>query len=149
MAFQATKPLHGIHKISSNIIRIAAPAISDSPTLIFNHSITSSTFLDERKTAKVIPLHKNGQRNIPGNYRPVLVLPAISKVMERILYDQLYSYLTKSEVLSNSQFGFRKFHSTTTALLDYTNNWYVNLDRKMFNLVVLIDLKKAFDTVDH
>ena len=69
--------------------------------------------------------------------------------MERILYDQLYSYVTKSEVLSNSQFGFRKFHSTATALLDCTNNWYVNLDRKMFNLVVLIDLKKAFDTVDH
>ena len=50
---------------------------------------------------------------------------------------------------SDSQFGFRKFHSTATALLDCTNDLYVNLDRKMFNLVVLIDLKKAFDTVDH
>ena len=124
----------GIDKISSKIIKIAAPAISDSLTLIFNHSITSSIFPDEWKTAKVIPLYKNGQRNIPGNYRPISVLPAISKVMERILYDQLYSYLTKSEVLSNSQFGFRKFHSTATALLDCTNNWYVNLDRKMFNI---------------
>ena len=69
--------------------------------------------------------------------------------MERILYDQLYNYLTKFELLSDSQFGFRKFHSTATALLDCTNDWYMNLDRKMFNLVVLIDLKKAFDTVDH
>ena len=69
--------------------------------------------------------------------------------MERILYDQLYNYLTKFELLSDSQFGFRKFHSTASALLDCTNDWYVNLDRKMFNLVVLIDLKKAFDTVDH
>ena len=69
--------------------------------------------------------------------------------MERILYDQLYSYLTKFGILSDCQFGFRKFHSTTTALLDCTNDWYVNLDRKLFNLVVLIDLKKAFDTVDH
>ena len=100
--------------------------------------------------AKVVPMYKNGQRNIPGNFRPISVLPAISKIMERILYDQLYDYLTKFELLSYSQFSFRKFHSTATALLDCTNDWYLNLDRKMFiNLVVLIDLKKAFDTVDH
>ena len=69
--------------------------------------------------------------------------------MERIMYNQLYNYLTKFGLLSNSQFGFRKFHSTATALLDCTNEWCVNLDRKYFNLVVFIDLKKAFDTVDH
>ena len=74
--------------------------------------------------------------------RPISVLPAISKIMERIMYDQLYNYLTKFELLSDSQFGFRKSHSTATALLDCTNDWYMNLDRKMFNLVVLIDLKK-------
>jgi hypothetical protein len=64
--------------------------------------------------------------------------------MERIMYDQLYNYLTKFELLSDSQFGFRKSrsHSTATALLDCTNDWYMNLDRKMFNLVVLIGLKK-------
>ena len=139
----------GIDKISCKIIKLAAPVISDSLTFIFNQCMTLSCFPDEWKTAKVVPLYKNGQRNIPGNYRPISVLPAISKIMERILYDQLYSYLTKSELLSNSQFGFRKFHSTASALLDCTNDWYVNLDRKMFNLVVLIDLKKAFDTVDH
>ena len=139
----------GIDKISCKIIKKAAPIISDSLTLIFNQAITLSSFPDEWKMAKVVPLFKNGQRNIPGNYRPISVLPAISKIMERILYDQLYDYLTKFELLSDSQFGFRKFHSTASALLDCTNDWYVNLDRKMFNLVVLIDLKKAFDTVDH
>ena len=139
----------GVDKISSKIIEIAAPAISDSLTYIFNQAITLSLFPHEWKTARVIPLYKNGQRNLPGNYRPISVLPVISKIMERILYDQLYNYLTKFELLSDSQFGFRKFHSTATALLDRTNDWYMNLDRKMFNLVVLIDLKKAFDTVDH
>ena len=69
--------------------------------------------------------------------------------MEKILYDQLYCYLSKFRLLSDGQFGFRKFHSTATALLDCTNDWYANLDKKMFNLVVQIDLKKAFDTVDH
>ena len=139
----------GIDKISCKIIKLATPVISDSLTLIFNQAITLSSFPDEWKIARVIPLYKNGQRNIPGNYRPISVLPAISKIMERILYDQLYSYLTTFELLSDSQFGFRKSHSTASALLDCTNEWYVNLDRKMFNLVVLIDLKKAFDTVDH
>ena len=132
-----------------SIIKIASPAISDSLRHIFNQAITLSSFPDEWKMARVIPLYKNGQRNVAGNYRPISVLPAISKIMEKILYNQLYSYLSKFGLLSDSQFGFRKFHSTATALLDCTNDWYVNLDRKMFNLVVLIDLKKAFDTVDH
>ena len=139
----------GIDKISCKIIKLAAPVISDSLTLICNQAITLSSFPDEWKIARVVPLYKNGQRNIPGNYRPISVLPVISKIMERILHDQLYNYLTKFDLFSDTQFGFRKFHSTASALLDCTNDWYINLDRKMFNLVVLIDLKKAFDTVDH
>ena len=139
----------GIDKISCKIIKLPTQVISDSLTLIFNQPITLSSFPDELKIARVLPLYKNGQGNIPGNYRPISVLLAISKIMERILYDQLHSYLTTFELLSHSQFGFRKSHSTASALLDCTNEWYVNLDRKMFNLVVLIDLKKSFDTVDH
>ena len=112
--FSALKPVvvsyvyHLLLGLSSN----NASLISDLLTLIFNQCITLSCFPDESKTAKVIPLYKNGQRNIPGNYRPISVLPAISKIMERILGNQLSSYWTKSELLSNSQFGFRKFHST-------------------------------------
>ena len=140
----------GIDKISCKIIKLAAPVIADSLTLIFNQAITLSSFPDEWKIAtEVVPLYKNGQRSIPGNYRPISVLPAISEIMERILHDQLYNYLTKFDLFSDTQFGFREFHSTAGASLDCTNEWYINLDRKMFNLVVLIDLKKAFDTVDH
>ena len=87
---------------------------------------------------------KMAKKNLPGNYRPISVLPAVSKVMEIILYDQLYDYLTKFQLLNDCQFGFRKSHSTATALLDCTNSWYMNIDKKLFNLVVLIDLKKAF-----
>ena len=132
----------GIDKISCKIMKLAAPVISDSLTLICNQAITLSSFPDEWKIARVVPLYKNGQRNIPGNYRPISVLQAISKIMELILHDQLYNYLTKFDLFSDTQFGFRKFHSTASALLDCTNDWYINLDRKMFNLVVLIDLKK-------
>ena len=104
--------------------------------LNFNQSITLSYFSDEWKTAKVVPLYINGQRNVPKNYRPISVLPAISKIIERILYDQLYSYITKSELLGNFQFGFRKFHFIiATALLDCTIDWYVNLDRNQTCLI--------------
>ena len=106
----------GIDKISSKIIIIAAPVISDSLTLIFNQSITLPCFPDEWKTAKVIPLYKNGQRNVPGNYRQISVLPAISKILERVLYDQLYSYLTKYELLSIVNLVFE---NSTPQLLHY------------------------------
>ena len=96
----------GIDNISSKILKLAAPAISSSLTYIFNQAITLCTFPDECKMARVSPLHKNGQKNLPGNYRPISVLPAVSKVMESILYDQLYDYLTKFQLLNDCQFGF-------------------------------------------
>ena len=81
-----------IDNISCKIIKMAAPVIADSLTYIFNQVITQSSFPDEWKMARVTPIFKNGQRNLPENYRPISVLPVIiSKIMERILYDQLYN----------------------------------------------------------
>ena len=128
----------GIDKISCKIIKMAVPAIADSLTYIFNQSVTLSSFPNDWKMARVIPLYKDGHRNIPGNYRPISVLPTISKIIKRILYNQLYNYLTEFGLLSSAQFGFRKSHSTATALLDCTNEWYVNIDKKLFNLVVFV-----------
>ncbi|RUA05885.1 MAG: hypothetical protein DSY43_03475, partial [Gammaproteobacteria bacterium] len=139
----------GIDKISGKILKVAAPAISPSLTHIFNHAIISNCFPDDWKVARLLPLHKKGARNAPDNYRPISILPVISKIMERIMYEQLYEYLTTNNILSEQQFGFRRLRSTASALLDSTNSWYVNMERKMFNLVVFLDLKKAFDTVNH
>ena len=122
---------------------MAAPAIADSLTYIFNQSVTLSSFPNDWKMARVIPLYKDGHRIIPGNYRPISVLPTISKIIKRILYDQLYNYVIEFGLLSNAQFGFRKSHSTATALLDCTNEWYVYIDKKLFNLASFVDLKKC------
>ena len=81
----SSKKATGIDKISGKIIKMATTAIADSLTYIFNQAIALSSFPDEWKMARVVPLYKGGQRNIPGNYRPISVLPTISKVMERIL----------------------------------------------------------------
>ena len=145
----STSKAIGVDKISVKILKISASAISPSLADIFSYAIINSSFPNDCKIARVLPLYKNGPRNLPGNYRPISILPVISKVFERILYIQLYQYLTANQLLSKHQFGFRQHHTTTYALLDSTNIWYVNMDWKMFNLVVFLDLKKALDTVNH
>ena len=70
-------------------------------------------------------------------------------MFERIIYDQVYGYLTKNNLISSQKSGFRSVHSTVTALLEATNNWAFNIDNGSVNAVVFLDLKKAFDTVDH
>ena len=111
----------------------------------FNYSILNGVFPHDWKIAKVIPLYKKGLKTMLDNYRPISILPAISKAMENILYD----YLSNSGILSKYQFGFRRHHSTSTALLDSTKQWYSNMDKRLINIVAFLDLNKAFDTIDH
>ena len=87
--------------------------------------------------ARLVPIHKKGLRDLTKNYMPISILPAIGKIMERILYDQIYQYFSDNSLLSEHQFGFRKLHSAASALRDSTNSWYVNVDRNMFDLVIL------------
>ena len=118
--------------------------------MLFNYSIVTESFPSEWKIAKVIPLHKSGPRNLLDNYRPISILPAISKVFEKILYKQLFNHLNNANnLISKFQFGFRPLHSTADALLHSTNEWYSNMDHGLFNIAVFLDLKKAFDTVNH
>jgi hypothetical protein len=121
----------GLDKISGKILKIAAPTIAQSLTHIFNHAIITSCFPREWKAARLLPVHKKGPRDLPENYRPISILPAINKIMESIMHDQICVYLDDNLILSAHQFDFRKSHSTASALLDCTNSWYVNMDRKM------------------
>ena len=139
----------GIDKIPAKIIRVASPIIADSLTKIFNKVNRNECVPHDWKIARVIPLHKKGPRNLLNNYRPISILPIVRKVFEKVLYEQLYNYLIANSLLSNKQFGFRRFHSTTYALLDSTNEWFVDMDRSLFNIAVFLDLQKAFDTINH
>ena len=95
------------------------------------------------------PLFKQVEASDLNNYRPISVISVIAKVLERIVYDQLYNFLRDEDIISTRQSGFRFLHSTVTALLEATDNWTFDIDRGDLNAVVFLDLKKAFDTVDH
>ena len=84
-----------------------------------------------------------------SNYRLISINPVVAKVMERIVYDQVFTHLTLNNLLSSHHSGFRQLHSTVTALLEATDNWAFNIDKGGVNAVVFLDLKKAFDTVNH
>lgn len=139
----------GIDKIPCCLVKLAAPYIADSLCDIFNSSIRLGIFPSDWKIAKIIPIYKGDEKDELGNYRPISILSPISKVFERLIYDQLYEYLSVNNLLSESQSGFRRFHSTMTTLLDATTEWYENMDKGKLNCVVFLDLSKAFDTVNH
>ena len=131
------------------LIRECTDLISPYISIIFNCCLTTGTFPDDWKLAKVTPIFKQGDRNDMNNYCPISVISAVAKVFERIVYNQLSSYLSENNILSQYQSGFRSFHSTVTALLEATYNWAFNIDRGYINAVVFLDLKNAFDTVNH
>ena len=116
---------------------------------LFNKSQMSGIFPDDWKCARVTPLFKQGELSDLNNYRPISVISVVTKVFGRIVYDQLYNLLNSEEIISKQQSSFRSLHSTVTALLEATDSWAFNIDRGYVNVVVFLDLKKAFNTVDH
>ncbi len=139
----------GVDGISPRVLKAAIKPLSVIIAKLINKSFAHGCFPDKLKVAKVSPIFKTGDRTDPGNYRPISVLPTISKIYERIVHSQLVSYLEKYSLLSNSQFGFRKHHSTETCILSMLDKIYRNLDQGKLGGVVFLDLKKAFDTVNH
>ena len=101
------------------------------------------------KIAKVIPIHKKGDATVFNNYRLIYLLPAISKVLEKIIYDQLSCYLNDSKLEFNNQYGFRSMHSTEYAALELIDRTITQMDKDELPINIYLDLSKAFDTIDH
>ena len=121
--------------------------VAPSLMCIFNQSLLTGIYPSDWKLAKVTPIFKAGSKTDLNNYRPISVIPAVTKIFEKIISDQLYNYLNVNDLLTSCQSGFRSLQST--ALLEASNNWCVNVDKGLLNGVIFIDLKKAFDTIDH
>ena len=114
-----------------------------------NLSLSSGVFSDRWKVARVAPIFKEGLSDDRLNYWPISVLPAASRLFEKLVYDQLYRYLDENKLKCLQQSGFRSLHSIVTCLLKCMDDWSINIDKGKFTAMILIDLKKAFDTVDH
>ena len=144
-----TKDSFGNDGISVKLLKAISPGIILPLTLILNQSLISGIFPDTLKIAKVIPLYKKEDRCIVGNYRPVSLLNALSKIFERAAYNQLYSYFKTNNLFYEHQYGFREQHSTEHASLELIDQVLHDLDKKKNPVVVYMDLSKAFDTLDH
>lgn len=135
--------------IPITVVKSACNIISPYLSKLYNEQIASGIFPQILKTSKITPIYKKGNKELIENYRPVSTLPIFGKIFEKIIYSRLYKFLTYKQILLDSQFGFRKGHSTSHALHYSSNIIKQELVNKNHVLGIFIDLSKAFDTLDH
>lgn len=136
--------------ISMFLLKQIIESIINPLVHLFNLSFKSGYIPASYKTAKVIPIFKSGNMSQFNNYRPISILPAFSKLLEKIAAQQMMKYLEKYNVLHTHQYGFRKNHNTTFPVLNLLDNIYKSLNDKKpsFSICIFLDLKKAFDSLD-
>ena len=139
----------GLDKISARLLKDSGHIIAPTLTSLFNLSLRTGIFPSVWKNARVIPLHKKGDKQDPSNYRPISVLPTLSKILESAVHTQFYGYLTENNLISSKQFGFRLRSSTVTAAAQFTDQLLLGMDNGTVTGAVFLDLTKAFDTVNH
>ena len=139
----------GPNSIPTFVLKQLNNEISIVLSKLFNLSFATGVFPDILKVSSVSPLFKKGSKIHCGNYRPISLLSNISKILEKLMYTRLYRFLNMYNILVECQFGFCANHSTSHALVSITEKLREALDTGHFACGVFIDLKKAFDTVDH
>ena len=139
----------GCDGITLRFVRDALPVIAFYVTVIVDTSIVTGTNSRLWKHGQIAPQFKSGDPDEPCNYRPITLLPILSKVLERIVAIQLVEYLESNRLLSNNQHGFRAKLSTETALMRVTDEIYRNMDKRKITVLSLCDLSKAFDSINH
>lgn len=137
----------GIYKINTQILLGTYKSILHHITFFFNLCIRNAIFPDNLKIAVITPLFKSGKRDMFSNYRPISLLPTFSKILEKIIFQTLSSYLDTHKILYPFQFGFRVNHSTFMPIVHMYDQITRNLEAREITCTIYLDLKKAFDTV--
>lgn len=135
--------------ISVRMLRGTADAIVPSLTRLFNLSLTSGTFPESWKLARIVPVPKATDMTSPSNYRPISILSIVSKLLERHVHQLLFQHLCNYSPISHRQWGFLPGRSTASALLSVTHDWLQQLEQGNEICSVFFDLRKAFDSVPH
>ena len=139
----------GPNSIPIKLLKIIGYSVSPLLALLVNQSFQSGVFPVKFKIAKVISISKEGNPELPSNYRPISLLPVFSKIFEKLMYKRVYKFLEIHNVLYSLQFGFQENHSIDHALVSLTEAVRNTLDNKRLGCGIFIDLQKAFDTVNH
>ena len=124
---------------------VLAPILHKYFAFVFEQGV----FPQILKMAKVVPIFKTGNRSFTSNYRPIFLLPSLSKILEKLMKNRLICFFDKHNILYNYQHGFREKHSVLHALLDVTSLGYDAIQNKKHSLFLFMDLQKAFGTVSH
>ena len=143
------KKTPGYDDISVKFIKLCGPLVTKPLVMIFNQSILTGEYPNELKIAKVVPLFKKGDKSLVSNYQPISLLSIINKIFEKLIYNRLYKFLIKHNILYKYQFGFRKGYSTDMALIEIVDNIKTAIDNNKYVCGIFLDLTKAFDTVNH
>ena len=144
----STNKAPGIDKVPVRVIKDSLSAILPSITSIINATFQSSMFPSCWKIADVTPILRDADHKIPNNNRHISLLPALSQGCERAAHDQLVSYLSTKQRLTTQQCGNKKRNSTETPLIQTTDSILQNIHKKELTVAVLLDMSKAFDTID-
>ena len=139
----------GWDSISSSVVKKTSASIITPLTHVFNISIMNGVFPSELKIARVVPLYKSGDSMLFSNYRPVSILPLFSKILERLMYERLLSFVNENKLLYSYQFGFRFGHSPNLAMIILIDKISNALENGEYVLGLFLDFSKAFDTVNH
>ena len=139
----------GHDNLPMSVIKRSIDIISEPLTSIVNMSLAHGIVPDKIKIARLIPVYKSGDRAIFSNYRPISVLPSFFKILEKIVYNRIIEFINKLNILCDSQYGFRKNHSTSLALIELYDKLSSAFDRGEVAVGIFLDLSKAFDTVNH
>ena len=136
-------------KIPNCILRDCAHELAPPIAHIINLSLKSAHIAEDLKTAKITPIFKDGEKSKYTNYRSISVLPTISKILERCIYNQLIHHLESHNILSSQQYGFCKKHGTEITTVLFLYKIHKAMDCWNLTGALFVDLSKAFDTVSH
>ena len=139
----------GIDTLSGRFLKDGAEILSKPISEICNLSISHGIFPNACKVAKLKPIFKKGKTVDSSNYRPILLLPLISKIIEKVVHDQTNEFLSDNRILYNYQSRFRTNHSTNLCLSFLTDKILKGFDEGLLTGMILIDLQKVFDTINH
>ncbi len=135
----------GLDKISGKLLIAAAgDSIIEPLMYLFNLVLNTGIFPDDMKLAKVTPIYKSGERTNCGNYKPISIISVVAKILEKIIYNQIFDFLKQNSILADQQSGFRPFHSTETTLIHSAYQCLINMDKGLINGFFISRPQKSF-----